>query len=121
MKVVLVVDDEPGIANLVRNLLLEEGYSVRTAASGAEALDILATERIDLVVLDLLMPHVDGWTVLERMHEAPDAPPVAVLSAVFEGDAIDRAKREFGARAYIAKPFRIRELMDTISGILPAN
>lgn len=118
---ILVIDDEPGVLHLLSTLLQEEGHAVLSARGGREALGLLEEERIDAIVLDLMMPEMSGWSFLEHLNEYGDSasrPPVAILSAVFRDDAIRRAREEFGARAYITKPFQIQELIDTLSGIV---
>src|SRR4051812_27816502 len=98
---VLVVDDEDDVRTFVRLVLETAGYEVRCAADGKEALQAIHIERPDLVVLDLMMPVMDGWQVLAAIaHEHP--PLVVVLSAAAD---LSRAQ-VLGAAATVAKPFR---------------
>jgi DNA-binding response OmpR family regulator len=105
---VLVAEDEPAIARLMEALLVSAGYRVRMAADGQQALDAIAAERPALVVLDLSLPRVDGWQVLERLRSAVDPPPVIVLTG--HSRTGDRAARA-GAVATILKPFDVDDLL----------
>ncbi len=77
---ILVVDDEPAVRRSVRSALTLEGYEVRLASEGAEALDVLASERVDAIVLDLLMPGLDGLEVCRRLRADGDPTPVLMLT-----------------------------------------
>lgn len=90
---VLVVDDDPDIRESLTLLLLDEGFVVRTAADGAEAMSMMEAEPPCFVILDLMMPIMDGWEVTGRMHEDPrlDAIPVCVVTATPEWAPADSA------------------------------
>jgi CheY-like chemotaxis protein len=112
----LVVDDEPDIANLIRRYLERAGYQVRVARDGAEALRLARTEQPDLVTLDIMLPDVDGLTVLERLKSDPAtaAVPVMLLSIVpDEGQG-----KLLGAVDYLAKPIQRRVLLARVRRIL---
>ncbi|MEO5509355.1 MAG: response regulator transcription factor [Longimicrobiales bacterium] len=116
---VLVVEDERDIAALVAYHLTKEGYRVRTAESGQEALEVLAADRPDLVILDLMLPGFSGYEVLAEMRRSTHAAelPVVVLSA--RRDEADRVKGlELGADDYITKPFSPRELVLRVGAVL---
>ncbi len=114
---VLVVDDEPQVREIVATYLERDGYSVRTAADGTEALAQLANQRADLVVLDLMIPGVDGLSVLRRLRESGDDVPVIVLSA--KGRESERvAGLELGADDYLAKPASPREVAARVRAVL---
>lgn len=114
---VLVVDDEPQVREIVASYLEREGFTVRTAADGTEALVELARQRADLVVLDLMLPGVDGLTVLRRLRESGDEVPVIVLSA--RGRESERvAGLELGADDYLAKPASPREVAARARAVL---
>jgi two-component system response regulator MprA len=106
---VLVVDDEPAVRRALERALRLESYDVALAADGAEALDLLAESPADAVILDLLMPRVDGLEVARRMRQAGDRTPILMLTA---RDAIeDRVQGlDVGADDYLVKPFALREL-----------
>lgn len=114
---VLVVDDEPQIREIITKYLENEGYTVRGAADGDQALAMLAAKRADLVLLDLMLPGTDGLTVLRRLREAGDQVPVIVLSA--KGEESQRvAGLEMGADDYLAKPASPREVVARVKAVL---
>ena len=118
MKKILVVDDEEDILNFLELVLRERGYEVATASSGYEALTRTQMEKPDLVLLDIMMPQMDGWEVLKllRVDEATAKIPVAMLSARTE--AKDRVQGlQEGAVDYICKPFSLQELLGKIETI----
>lgn len=111
MKRILVVDDEPTICDLVRIRLEKNGYEVITALSGAEALDIAGKEELDLVILDIMMPQMDGYEVLKRLrNDLKKMEPVMLLTAkstdndVWEG-------WQAGVDYYVTKPFTAHTLL----------
>ena len=107
---ILVVDDERNIVELVQLYLRSEGYQVEVAYDGREALDKVATLHPDLVVLDLMMPELDGWEVTRRLRRDGGKTPVIMLTA--KGDEVDRViGLEMGADDYLPKPFGSRELV----------
>jgi DNA-binding response OmpR family regulator len=113
---VLVVDDEPSVRDLVHDLLEEAGYEAASARDGKEAVRTLFHWRPSLVVLDIAMPGMDGWNVLERIREVSSA-PVIILSALDrENDAV-RGLRN-GADDYIVKPARTAELVARVESLL---
>jgi two-component system response regulator MprA len=114
---ILVVDDEPALRESVARSLRFEGFSVSTAADGVEALDQLHRVRPDAVVLDVMMPRLDGLETCRRMRERGDRTPVLVLTA---RDAIrDRvAGLDAGADDYLVKPFAYEELLARLRALL---
>src|ERR1700691_4482476 len=106
----LVVDDDPDVRLSLERALRLAGYAVTTAVHGAAALDYLARAPVDLIVLDVLMPMVDGFDACRKLRERGDPTPVLVLTA---RDAIDDrvAGLEAGADDYLVKPFALRELL----------
>lgn len=114
---ILVVDDEPQVRQVVASYLESEGYVVRAAANGTDALAEIARKRPDLIVLDLMLPEVDGLTVLQRLRASGDSVPVIVLSA--RGQESERvAGLELGADDYVAKPASPREVMARVRAVL---
>ncbi|MGF7153803.1 response regulator [Novosphingobium gossypii] len=112
---ILIVDDDEGIRSLIGDFLGKHGYETATAADPVEMRRLLAGERFDLIVLDVMMPREDGLTALRQM--GPDAPPVIMLSAV--GSDVDRiVGLEMGADDYLAKPCNPRELLARIRTVL---
>ena len=119
--VVLVVDDDAGVRGLVRANLEAEGYAVQEAASAREGLAALEEEAPDLVLLDVMMPEVDGWEMLRRVQErhGPGSIPVVMFSGHLEGD-VAREATERGARAFVGKPFELQALIEQTKQIVPA-
>jgi DNA-binding response OmpR family regulator len=118
MKKILVVDDEEDILHFLELVLQEKDYEVATASGGHEALTKAQMERPDLVLLDVMMPQMDGWEVLKllRVDDATAKIPVAMLSARTE--AKDRVQGlQEGAIDYICKPFSLQELLSKIEGV----
>jgi DNA-binding response OmpR family regulator len=114
---VLVVDDDPTVSDVVRRYLEQAGCEVRLAADGADGLAAVAAQRPDLVVLDLMMPGIDGLEVCRRLRrQLPDL-PVVMLTAL--GEEADRVLGlEVGADDYVTKPFSPRELVLRIRSVL---
>jgi DNA-binding response OmpR family regulator len=114
---VLVVDDDPTVSDVVRRYLEQAGCEVRLAADGVDGLAAIAAERPDLVVLDLMMPGIDGLEVCRRVRRQLPGLPVIMLTALGEED--DRVLGlEVGADDYVTKPFSPRELVLRIRSVL---
>lgn len=111
----LVVDDEEDLRYLLRFELEAEGYDVVEAAGGSEALEVLDRQEVDLVLLDLSMPGLDGFAVLEEMRRRGLLPGVRVIavSAHASEPTVQRAL-DLGSAGYLYKPFRSSELWDAI-------
>jgi len=114
---ILVVDDEPAIVTVVRERLEREGFMVRAVASGEEALALMDADPADLVVLDVMLPGMDGFEVLRRLRGAGYTVPVIVLTARDE-DVDKIVGLELGADDYLVKPFNPRELSARIRAVL---
>jgi two-component system response regulator MprA len=114
---VLVVDDEPAVRHALERALRLEQYEVMLAADGEEALDAQADSPADAIILDVLMPRLDGLEVARRMRQAGDRTPILMLTA---RDAIDdRVKGlDVGADDYLVKPFALRELQARLRALL---
>jgi len=113
---VLVVDDEPRLADVVRMNLEVEGYRVLTAANGMEALARLTQDLPDLVVLDVMMPEMDGFETLKRIREVSSVPVIMLTVRAEEADRIKGL--EIGADDYLTKPYSPRELQTRIKAVL---
>ena len=115
-KTILVVDDEPHIIELVKLYLTGENYGVVEAQTGTEALARFAATRPALVVLDLMLPEIDGWEVCRRIRRESEV-PIIMLTA--RSDDVDKiVGLELGADDYLAKPFNPRELVARIKAVL---
>jgi DNA-binding response OmpR family regulator len=115
---VLVVDDEPTIAEVVARYLDRAGYHTRVAADGVEALEAAARQRPDLVVLDLMLPRIDGLEVMRRLREQ-DRERIAVILLTAKGEESDRViGLRLGAHDYVVKPFSPAELVARVDAVL---
>jgi excisionase family DNA binding protein len=116
---VLIVDDDERLRRYVRVNLELEGYSVREAGNAQEGLTALGEQPPDLILLDVMMPHVDGWEMLRRVQErhGVGAIPVIMFSGKSEGAAADARAR--GAHGFIGKPFDPQQLIDSTKQLLP--
>src|ERR1044071_1090383 len=114
---VLVVDDDPTVSDVVRRYLERAGYAVVLAADGHRALTAYAAERPDLVVLDLMLPGLDGLEVCRRMRASGSSVPIIMLTAL--GEESDRVLGlQLGADDYVTKPFSPRELVLRVQSVL---
>jgi two-component system KDP operon response regulator KdpE len=114
--VVLVVDDEKSLRDFVRRNLEARHYKVLTASNGLEALATFNNEDVDLVILDLMMPHLDGLETTRRIRES-SMTPVIILTAL--GEEADKVRAfDLGADDYLTKPFGVGELMGRIKAVL---
>jgi two-component system KDP operon response regulator KdpE len=114
---VLVVDDEPAIRRFLRTSLTAQGYQVTEAENGTTALDSLRRNTIDILVLDLGLPDIDGFDIIERLRGQGFAVPIVVLSS--RADEIGKVKAlDLGADDYVTKPFGIDELLARVRAAL---
>jgi len=112
----LVVDDEKPLLDFVRRNLEVRGYRVLTASNGLEALAIFKNEQIDLVILDVMMPHLDGLETTRRIRETSSV-PIIILTAL--GEEADKVRAfDLGADDYLTKPFGVGELLGRIKAVL---
>ena len=113
---VLIADDNPDILILLRTNLRAAGYESLEAGNGQIALERIAGDEPDIVLLDLMMPVLDGWGVLEGLQGNTDAPPVIVVSASDSSANVERA-RELGVAAYVTKPFNLPALVQLVASV----
>ena len=117
MPKVLVVDDEPNIVELTQLYLKKEGYTVLTAHDGKMGLQLARTEKPDLIVLDLMLPELDGFEVCRRLRQDDSDLPIIMLTA--RDDDVDKiVGLELGADDYVTKPFNPRELVARVRAVL---
>jgi DNA-binding response OmpR family regulator len=121
-KRILVVDDDENILNLEKTILEQKGFDVTTAAGGAQALSILAEQAFDLILLDVMMPEVDGFTVCRKIKEDARLKdiPVIFLTAKGGGEALAEGF-ESGAVMYINKPFTANKLLTIVNTMLDSG
>ncbi|HEY66696.1 MAG TPA: response regulator transcription factor [Thermoflexia bacterium] len=116
---ILVVDDETHIVELARMYLEQEGFRVQSANDGARALEMIARQPPALMVLDLMLPEVDGWEVCRRVRGGKVAPDLPIIMLTARDDDVDKiVGLELGADDYMTKPFNPRELVARVKAIL---
>jgi len=113
---ILLVDDEQSVQKLLTYPLRKEGYEVVPALDGREALDLFAAERFDLVVLDIMLPRLDGIEVCRRLRSRSQVPIIMLTAKDDEGDKV--LGLEMGADDYITKPFSVREFRSRVKAAL---
>jgi excisionase family DNA binding protein len=116
---ILLVDDDERVRELVRVNLEFEGYTVREAGSAEDGLAAIDDARPDLILLDVMMPQVDGWEMLRRVQERHGMGAIPVVMFSGQVDTHEQA-RERGAQGFVGKPFDLQQLIDQTKQILPA-
>jgi DNA-binding response OmpR family regulator len=121
-KRVLVVDDEPNIVMSLRFLMEREGFQVEVAASGQAAVAALGRQPADLVLLDVMMPELDGFEVCQRIRANPAWRDTKIVMLTAKGRDVERDKgMALGADAYVTKPFSTRDLVAKVKQMLGAG
>lgn len=115
-KTILLVDDEPDIRFTARFMLEAEGYSLIEAPTGERALELLDETTPDAVLLDIRLPGIQGWDVLDHVRTTKPGIPVVMMSAHSSGETMQRAMDE-GSTAYLLKPFKQSELLRVLSEV----
>jgi DNA-binding response OmpR family regulator len=115
-KTIMVVDDERRLVSLVESYLAQEGYRVVSATNGVEALPIASREKPDLIILDLMMPEMDGYGFMREHRKEQDTPIILLTARVDDDERV--IGLELGADDYITKPFRPRELVARVRAVL---
>ena len=115
---VLVVEDEADVAEMIRYNLGKEGYEVRLAGNGTEALRQVKDARPDVVLLDIMVPHLNGWEICRRLKQDRDTAPIAVIMVTGRAEEGDKVLGfEMGADDYVTKPFSPRELLARVRAV----
>ena len=115
-KKILAVDDNPELRTLLKSYLTQEGYSVATDSNGQEALFVARQEKPDLVILDLMMPEMDGYEFMRAFSREADTPVIILTARLEENDKV--LGLELGADDYVTKPFSMRELTARVRAVL---
>ncbi|MEE8168615.1 MAG: response regulator [Candidatus Hydrothermarchaeales archaeon] len=120
MSKILIVDDEPDVADLLATVLKKEGYEVKECHSGREALEEIDKEKPDLVLLDVMMPELDGWEVCKRLKESEKTKDLLVAMLTVKSSYKDMVKslKDAGANWHISKPIRRDEFVKTVGWLL---
>lgn len=121
-KKILIVEDEESLLKLATILITSQGHEVIAVSSGAKALDALAKERVDLVLLDVMLPELDGFEVCRRIKQAPETKSLPVIMLTAKKNQVDLdLGDEVGADWYITKPFKSANVIETVERFLNAN
>ena len=115
-KTIMVVDDEKRLVAVVESYLVQEGYRVISATNGVEALPIASREKPDLIILDLMMPEMDGYGFMREHRKELDTPIILLTARVDDDERV--IGLELGADDYVTKPFRPRELVARVRAVL---
>lgn len=119
---ILIVDDEPNLVLALELLMKREGYEIRAAEDGEKAVEIAEEFRPDLILLDIMMPRMDGYEVCQRLRAMPALRDVAIVMLTAKGREVEREKGlALGADLYITKPFSTREVVRKVKEILAAK
>jgi DNA-binding response OmpR family regulator len=117
---ILIVEDEESLLKLESILLSSKGYKVTGVRDGLAALNEIEKSKPDLILLDIMMPGIDGFEVCRRIKENPDTKDIPVVMLTAKKSTADQARGvEVGADAYMTKPFKSLKIIDVISGLLP--
>ncbi len=119
-KMILCIEDEPEMIDLIRLILSRRGFEIRGANGGKEGLEIIRNEHPDLVLLDLMMPEMDGWEVYQQMKADEAAKDIPVIVVTAKAQSIDKVLGLHIAKVddYIAKPFSPQELLASVDAVL---
>src|SRR5947209_13816973 len=122
MPQILVVEDDASIRGLLSEVLRDDGYEVSEASNGVEALEAVGERRPDLIVLDLMMPVMDGWTFVEQCRRRANCEdiPIVVTSASHDLPRTAERLRSFGVRTCLAKPFDVNGLLALVERYAPS-
>lgn len=120
IKKILCVEDEPEMIDLIRLILSRRGFETNGANGGKEGLEIIRREHPDLVLLDLMMPEIDGWEVYQQMKSDPATKDIPVIVVTAKAQSIDKVLGLHIAKVddYITKPFSPQELLDSVDKVL---
>lgn len=122
MQRILIVDDEPNIVLALELLMKREGYEIQSVDDGQKAFDAVREFRPDLIILDIMMPKMDGYEVCQRIRADASLKDISIIMLTAKGREVEREKGlALGADYYITKPFSTREVMLRIKEILSAR
>jgi len=113
---ILIAEDEARLRKIIKKYLVNEGYTVYEAENGKEALDLFELEDIDLIILDVMMPVMDGWLALKTIRKKSSIPVMMLTARTDEEDTVFGF--DLGADDYVSKPFRARELVARVKALL---
>jgi two-component system response regulator VicR len=119
-KKVLCIEDEPEMIDLIKLILERKGFEVVGAVGGAEGLEVIRREKPDLILLDLMMPEVDGWEVFRQIRADEQLKPIPVIVVTAKAQSIDKVLGLHIAKVddYVTKPFGPQELLNSVNKVL---
>jgi two-component system response regulator VicR len=119
-KLIVCIEDEPDMIELLRTILESNGYRVIGATGGAAGLETVQREKPDLIMLDLMMPDMDGWEVFQQIKDDSDLVNIPIVVVTAKAQSIDKVLGLYIARAedYITKPFKVQDLVDRIDSLV---
>lgn len=120
-KKIMFVDDERDVVDSVKSILKKGGYDVVTAYSGKECLKKLESEKVDLILLDIMMPEMDGWDVCAKIKENKKTEKIPVVFLTAKTDPISKGMGKLASADYIEKPFDIKDLLRRVGTIVRKN
>lgn len=122
-KYVLCIEDEPDMISLIRHILGRKGFEVRGATSGVDGLKMIHEDKPELILLDLMMPGMDGWEVYQQIKAQNDFKDIPVIVVTAKAQSIDKVLALHIAKVddYIAKPFLPQELMNSVEKVLKSK
>jgi DNA-binding response OmpR family regulator len=119
---ILIADDEPNIVLALELLMKREGYEIRSVSDGESAIEAAKSFRPDLVLLDVMMPRMDGYEVCQRLRADPETKGVVIVMLTAKGREVEREKgMALGADLYITKPFSTRDVVRSVKEVLAAQ
>jgi DNA-binding response OmpR family regulator len=119
---ILIADDEPNIVLALEFLMKKEGYEVQTVSDGEEALRTIEKSPPDLILLDIMMPKLDGYEVCQRIRSDPSMKDIVIIMLTAKGREVEREKGlALGADFYITKPFSTREVVQKVREVLAGH
>lgn len=120
MSRILIVEDEPRLAQFIEKGLNKQGFITLVATNGEDALSLTQTEQFDLILLDLGLPIMDGWTFLQHLRNEGNQIPVMIMTALDQREVEDKGE-SYNIKKYISKPFRFQDLVENVNISLSFN
>ena len=114
----MVVDDEPLIVKVVKDIFKEEGYKVITALSGQECLEKLKNSSVDLILLDIMMPGMDGWDTCAKIKSVKKTEKIPIVFLTAKTDPVSKSMGRLASADYITKPFDMKDLKKRIDSVI---
>lgn len=111
---ILIAEDESRIAAFLEKGLRRQGYHTQIAQNGRQAIQLAQNEKVDLLLLDLGLPDLEGWAVLEAIRTSPGATPTVIVVTARDDAEVEQRCQEFQVQGYLTKPFRFNDLLDRI-------